>query len=173
MRKAILITGGVIGFLCFIICVGVFSPDTAGDPAPTKTATKTATKSPTQSVTQTATKSPTPAPTKPPISPKKKKETVVKATVIAADYAANELAADQKYKGKKIVVVGMVEAINKMFGSTSVTLTGDGIMYSISCFVNKDQEPGVAKLAKGEEVSIEGTVEGYGISIEMKNCKLK
>jgi hypothetical protein len=173
MRKAILITGGVIGFLCFIICVGVFSPDTAGDPTPTKTATKTATKSPTQSVTQTATKSPTPAPTKPPISPKKKKETVVKATVIAADYAANELAADKKYKGKQFTIVGVVESISKVFGSTSVTLTGDGFLYSINCAIDKEQESKVAELVKGEEVSISGTIKGYGISIDVKDCKIK
>jgi len=171
MRKTLII-GGVIGFLCFIICVGILSPDTAGDPTPTKTATKAPTKTPTQSVTQTATPTVTPAPTKPPLSPKKK-DIVLKASDLAAEYAANELAADEKYKNKKVVITGIVEGINKMFGSTSVTLTGDGFMYSISCFVNKDEESAVAKLAKGEQVSIEGTVEGYGISVEVKNCKIK
>jgi hypothetical protein len=175
MRKAILITGGVIGFLCFIICVGVFSPDTAGDPTPTKTATKTATQAPTKTPTQSVSVTPTvtPAPTKPPISPKKKKENILKATVLAEDYAANELAADKKYKGKQFTIVGVVESISKVFGSTSVTLTGDGFLYSINCAIDKEQESKVAELVKGEEVSISGTIKGYGISIDVKDCKIK
>ena len=157
MKKGCLITVLVVFCISFVLCLGIIGINREDEPTPTKKLT--------QSVTQ--------APTKSPISPKKKKENVLKATVLAADYAANELAADEKYKGKEFTIVGVVESVGKVFGSTSVTLTGDGFLYSINCSIDKKQESRVAELVKGEEVSIIGTVKGYGISIDVEDCTIK
>jgi hypothetical protein len=39
----------------------------------------------------------------------------VDAEKLAADYKNNEVAADEKYKGKRLIVAGVVESINKDF----------------------------------------------------------
>ena len=88
-------------------------------------------------------------------------------------YDANEVAADAKYKDKKIMIKGQVTDISKdVFGNPTITLPGDGSgMLNVICQM-KD-EAGVAELSKGQTVAVVGVVKGFVISsVTVDDCVL-
>ena len=72
----------------------------------------------------------------------------VSAYQLYREYNANEIAADNKFKGKKLAVTGRIADMSETFGSIYVNLkSGDGIGWTkIACEV-EDREV-VAKLRK-------------------------
>lgn len=89
-------------------------------------------------------------------------------------YDANEIAADDKYKGKKLAVTGRISEISEILGDIHVDLkTGDGIGWTkISC--NMEDRDVVSKLRKGQKVTIIGTCDGLtlNVSIDLEDCKI-
>lgn len=87
-------------------------------------------------------------------------------------YNNNEIAADNKYKGKKIAVTGGIYNISEVLGSITIDLySGDEIGWTtISCTV-KDRDI-VSQLSKGQKVTIIGTCQGMtlNVSINLENC---
>jgi len=89
-------------------------------------------------------------------------------------YDSNEIAADDKYKKKKLAVTGIIDNISEVLGSISVDLkTGDGIGWTkVSCTMkNRDA---VSKLRKGQKITIVGTCDGLtlNISIDLSKCEI-
>ena len=89
-------------------------------------------------------------------------------------YDNNEISADNKYKGKKLAVTGRISDISEVLGSINVDLkTGDGIGWTkVSCTMkNRDD---VARLRKGQKVTIIGTCTGLtlNISIDLDDCEI-
>ncbi|MGB1307444.1 MAG: OB-fold protein [Oceanihabitans sp.] len=89
-------------------------------------------------------------------------------------YNSNEIAADDKYKGKKVAVTGKISDISEVFGAINVDLkTGDGIGWTkVSCTMkNRDI---VSKLRKGQKITIIGTCEGLtlNVSIDLEDCNI-
>lgn len=83
---------------------------------------------------------------------------------LASDYAANEVSADQKYKGKVLQVTGSVESINKDFtDGIYIVLTGtdDMGMDGIHCEFSSDHANDAAALSKGQKITIKGIGNGY------------
>jgi hypothetical protein len=108
----------------------------------------------------------TPNPTAPPIS--------VTALALASAYEENEVAADQQYNGKNLLVAGKVESIDTVLGSTSVTLKGkDMSIVSVQCFVDDSQKGAIAKLKKGQTATVQGVCDGKSLNVELKNCVIK
>jgi hypothetical protein len=89
-------------------------------------------------------------------------------------YDANEISADDKFKGKKLAVTGRISNISEVLGDISVDLkTGDGIGWTkVSCRMkNRDA---VSKLKKGQEITIIGICDGLtlNISIDLDECEI-
>jgi hypothetical protein len=77
----------------------------------------------------------------------------VDATAYANDYDANEIAADNKYKGKKILLIGQVTSINKdISGNGYLSLNGPGLFQDVQARLNNTGLQGAADLAKGVTV---------------------
>jgi len=88
------------------------------------------------------------------------------------EYHENEVAADKKYKGKRIQVSGKVESITKdILDNNIVSLTGDGYFSTVMCTL--ESEDVAASLKKGSSYSLNCTCEGMIVgSVQMKNCSL-
>ena len=93
----------------------------------------------------------------------------VDATTLIEDYRNNEVAADAKYKGKEVEVIGEVERVSSNFGKVSVTLGG---MVGVACYFSKANEAEAGSLSKGQTVSILGMVDGKMMGVNLKECKL-
>ncbi|HEX7773344.1 MAG TPA: hypothetical protein VF435_13035 [Pyrinomonadaceae bacterium] len=68
---------------------------------------------------------------------------VVSATALVADYEANEVAADRRYKGQTLEVTGVVDSIgNDILDSMYVTLdSGERFgITNVQCFFDKSEE---------------------------------
>jgi hypothetical protein len=107
------------------------------------------------------------------IDDNKKIDLVIQAIKLSEDYEANELKADEKYKGKVAEVTGEVEDISKVFEKTSITLKGKGLLYSINCGFESENEKEVININKGQKITIIGYIDGYGISVDMSKCRIK
>jgi hypothetical protein len=98
----------------------------------------------------------------------------VTALALATAYDENEVAADDRYNGKVVLVTGTVESIDTVLGSTSVTLKGKEMsIVSVQCFVDDSQKSAVARLRKGGSATVQGTVDGKSLNVELKDCVVK
>ena len=71
----------------------------------------------------------------------------------------NQVAWDQKWKGRRIIVVGPLVSVNSAsFGGGGHLQIGEALAWAQVTF-EKEAEDAVAKLVVGEEVAIEGTVD--------------
>jgi hypothetical protein len=77
----------------------------------------------------------------------------VDANTYAKDYDANEIAADNKYKGKKILLIGKINSINKDIGGNGyLALRGPGMFQDVQARLSDAGMEGAADLAKGMTV---------------------
>ena len=84
--------------------------------------------------------------------------------VLKAEYQSNELAADNKYLNKLIVVEGFVDDIKKDMiedGQVNVFLGADGLVPHVKCVMHFEYLPQVAKLKRLDRVKIKGICDGY------------
>lgn len=90
------------------------------------------------------------------------------------EYKDNEVAADEKYKGKTVKVTGLVKDIGKdIFDSSYITINdGKDITwdYAQCYFKNKDEIAKVANLQKGDTVTLIGKVGSYSLSLTINKC---
>jgi hypothetical protein len=98
------------------------------------------------------------------------------ANAIHAEYDANEVAADAKYKGKTLEVTGNVKEIGKgVFGGqfVAMTLSKNQFMASVRCEFPKSAEGELSKLSKGQRVTIRGKCEGFTLdTVHLEGCTL-
>ena len=91
----------------------------------------------------------------------------VTATKLYADYKANELSADNTYKGKLVEVSGMVENIGKdILNSPYISLKTGEIIGSVQCMLDD------SALAEGTKVTMQGRVSGLMGNVIIKECLL-
>ena len=88
------------------------------------------------------------------------------------EYEENEVAADAKYKGRVIIVSGIIQDIGKDFTNTAyVVLAAEGL-FGVHCMYAKGGELSVAHLSKGQQITIKGVVSGKMIgSVLIQECK--
>ena len=71
------------------------------------------------------------------------------------DYQANEVSADEVYKGKNLLVTGKVSSITKDFlDNIVVSLVTSNQFMSVMATVDDSEKSKAGKLAKGESVSV-------------------
>jgi hypothetical protein len=114
--------------------------------------------------TQTA-QAPEPAP--PP------EETItISAADIYTQYKANEVLADSKYKGKKLAVRGVVAEIGKDFTDDPYVRLSAGEDFDwVQASFSKDNNGELAKLQKGQTITITCHGKGMVISSPILDCK--
>jgi len=89
-----------------------------------------------------------------------------------AEYEANDIAADKKYKGQILEVSGSVENISRdILDNIYVTLkTGEYTLFSIQCFFADDFEDRAAELRPGQYLRIRGRCDGKFGNVMLKGC---
>ena len=69
------------------------------------------------------------------------------------DYDANEVAADQKYEGKKILLTGVIDSINKDFlGNAYLVLRANNPFMGVRAELNENGKAGASSLTKNTEI---------------------
>lgn len=77
------------------------------------------------------------------------------------EYDANEVAADSKYKGKIVIVSGIILDIGKdITDDAYIVVGGSGMLDGVQCSFTESQQSSIAKLSKGQHVSVKGEVDG-------------
>lgn len=98
----------------------------------------------------------------------------VTASDLMAEYEANEVSADQKYKGKTFYVSGRIESIGKDFTDDIYVTLKTGDQYGISKIQCMIDDPEVtANLRKGQGVIISGSCRGLTMmTVLMRDCSI-
>ena len=101
-----------------------------------------------------------------------RKHQTISAEKLYAAYEANEVNADQSFKGKSIYVTGIIKNIKKDFRNNIlyITLETGRTLTSVNCYF--DDEKTAAKLRKGQKVVFKGTCEGLQFTtVIIRNCE--
>lgn len=99
----------------------------------------------------------------------------ITAAQLYKEYDENELAADDKYKGKILRVSGKVSSIDQdILNSLYVTLeTGDYNIFSIQCYFDDSKRQQLTALKKGGKATIIGRCDGWSGNILLKDCTIE
>lgn len=88
-------------------------------------------------------------------------------------YEANEVSADQNFKGKTFEVEGTVGDIKKDILDNIYVILKAGSEYDlrdVQCYLN--DESIAASLSKGQMIVIRGTCDGLMMNVQMKDCEV-
>lgn len=100
-------------------------------------------------------------------------ETVIKisSTQLYKEYAANEIKADELYKGKFLEVNGSVTSIAKgLMNDMYITLEWDQFIGSVQCMLKSSEKDKAIQLAEGKNVTVKGTNWGKLGNVVINNC---
>ncbi len=96
----------------------------------------------------------------------------VTASQLYASYDGNEVAADEKYKGKKLAVTGIVGNISKGIFDEAIVSLEIGFLQNINCDFG-DNTKAVSRLSKGDRITIIGKCEGFILSqVILGDCEV-
>lgn len=99
---------------------------------------------------------------------------LVNAHELIKEYEANEVAADNKYKGKNVIISGTIHDIGKdILDDPYITFASNDEMVftAVQCMFKDKAE--VANFAKGQKVTVTGRVDGKLMNVLLKDCELK
>ena len=101
----------------------------------------------------------------------------ISATELINAYKENEVKADKMYKGKIVEVNGIVDGIDSDIDDKAVVRLSDGdefSFYTVSCYIDNDNQDKACELKKGQNVTIVGVADGEIIGEpSIKDCKIK
>lgn len=100
-----------------------------------------------------------------------KPEVVIEPSRLAAEYDSNEVAADNRYKGKVVRLTGTVEDIGKdLMDSIYVTLRTGHSFRKVQVFFSDEHNAAVAKLNPGDRIKIQGECGGLMMNVLIKDA---
>ncbi len=115
-----------------------------------------------------------PTDTTEPVKPATDEIIEISASDLFAEYQNNSVAADQKYKGKKLKVTGTINDIGKdIADDTYITIETGEMFYEIQCYFLDSELDDVAGLKKGDSVTLIGTCDGMSINVILKRCEIQ
>lgn len=86
-------------------------------------------------------------------------------------YDANEVSADEQYKGKKIAVTGIIGSIGKDVLDNPYVSLEVGYLKSVNCYFSDENNEIISQLGKGEKVTIIGKCKGFTLrNVVIQNC---
>ena len=97
----------------------------------------------------------------------------ITAAELMAEYDANEVAADMKYRNKWVVITGEIGSISEVLGRKYVSLAEGGLLpvSRVHCHFENRHADQLVELRKGQEVRLRGNVDGYDIgNVTISNC---
>ena len=103
-------------------------------------------------------------------------EYVLTAQQLFSEYEANEVAADLKYKGKVLLVTGVVTDIGKdIFDTPFIEMSLDQFgLEGVRCKFAEKEVPGIASISKGQTITVKGKGDGKLVfSVELRGCTLE
>ncbi len=102
------------------------------------------------------------------------KPIVIKAADLHTEYKANEVAADEKYKGKKLRVGGIISSIDKdAFDNMIIHLDTGEAFSNVMATMEDSEKAAVMKLSKQQVVVVECKGGGFIIGSPVLNdCKI-
>lgn len=81
-------------------------------------------------------------------------------------YNANEITADDRFKGKQIVVSGSVESVGKdILGTMYVSFKVGSYVGTVQCMFDRSHGSELSKISKGEIVTISGKCAGKTLTV--------
>lgn len=88
------------------------------------------------------------------------------------EYMDNPIGADEKYKGKKLILTGKIDSIDREIAGNPYVTFSISTFENIRITFNKAEESKVAKFKKGQTIKIIGECRGTLISttVSMDNC---
>ena len=93
----------------------------------------------------------------------------ISAIQLAAEYESSESAANEKYKGKVIVVTGITSKIYRGFLYTPyVELEG-----GVRCNFSDTEDPVMLTLSEGQKISMKGQGDRLFIGVELRGCTVE
>ena len=92
----------------------------------------------------------------------------VSAETYYADYDANEVSADSKYKDKQIKITGTVAGVRKSFGSVYVDLESSNPYLQVYCELKDEAD--AASVSKGSRISLVGMGGGKPLLPTVDDC---
>ena len=93
----------------------------------------------------------------------------VTAAQIVADYTESESEADDMYKGKVIVVTGVVSEVYRGFLYTPYVELEAGVR----CSFSDNEDPVMLSLAKGQTISMKGQGDRLLFGVELRGCTVE
>ena len=97
---------------------------------------------------------------------------VLSANKLFKEYDKNSVAADAKYEDKIVVVSGTIQSIGKDIMDTAyLVIGGTGFLDGVQCMLPTGQESLVARVSKGQYVTLKGKVSGQIMgNVIVNNC---
>jgi hypothetical protein len=96
----------------------------------------------------------------------------IQANALYRAYESNELAADERYKGKRLAVTGRVYQIGRDISGSPFLVIGDsGMLDGVQCLFADAASGQIALLNKGDKIVVLGNVGGKTLTwVTMTNC---
>lgn len=95
---------------------------------------------------------------------------------VLSDYKGNEVAADNRYKGRLIQVTGAVGDIKKDFTNNLYVTLGTGELYEIpkiQAFFDDSMNQQLGNLRKGQKLTVVCRVKGLMMNVLAEDCVIK
>jgi NAD-dependent DNA ligase len=99
----------------------------------------------------------------------KEPELVVTAAQMVADYEVSESAGNQKYKGKVVLVTGVISKIYRGILQTPYVELEAGVR----CNFSDKEDPVMLLLAEGQTVSMKGQGDRLLSGVELRGCTVE
>ena len=108
--------------------------------------------------------------------PTKQTEQIIEvdAKVLSKAFDENEIKANQTYKNKAAKITGTVDDIGEILNQTYIVLQShkEFALCSTQCFFDdKDEIKKIADLKKGDEVTLQGTIDGKSMNVTVNDCR--
>ena len=97
---------------------------------------------------------------------------VLSADKLFKEYDRNSVAADAKYEDKIVKVSGTIQSIGKDIMDTAyLVIGGSGFLDGVQCMLPRGQEGLIARVSKGQYVTLKGKVSGQIMgNVIVNNC---
>jgi hypothetical protein len=112
----------------------------------------------------------------PAVEPAKEQVMQVGIGQILSDYKGNEVAADNRYKGRLIQVSGAVGDIKKDFTDNLYVTLGTGALYelpTVQAFFDDSMNQQLGNLRKGQKLTVVCRVKGLMMNVLAEDCFIK
>lgn len=95
------------------------------------------------------------------------------AAVLYAGYRNNEVAADEKFKGKKLAITGTISDIGKDIADQPYISFRVDDFESVTCYFDNENVKAISKLSKGEKITVVGKCGGLILTnVVIRDCQL-